>query len=80
MTLTVSSKEILALYDLLYTKFRNYPVRDDSSDQDEIALHQIYTRLRTCILSSLKNGVDPVNAFIEREEQKIVALGQQDDS
>lgn len=84
MKLNINSKELVALHNLLHEKFCD-PVQckydeTDPRAADDVQLRQIYNRLRACIIAALTNKqVDPVDAFLSREQAKIDTLKAQNE-
>lgn len=85
MKLNINAKELLALHNLLYEKFESsaggtcYKEGDDRASAD-IQLHQVYNRLKACLVAALTNKAsDPVDAFMAREQDKIDRLKVQND-
>lgn len=84
MKLNISSKELVALHNLLHEKFCT-PVQlkydeADLREADDVQLRQVYNRLRACIIAALTNKqVDPVDAFLSREQAKIDNLKAQNE-
>jgi hypothetical protein len=81
MKLTLSAKELLALHNLLRDriKFGGYDgVKTDEGDpqtSDDVQLRQVFTRLRSCLVSALSGkGTDPLDAWFDREQAKIDRL------
>jgi hypothetical protein len=71
MKLNLHAKELLALHNLLKGALST----SAEGDPDAATLQQVYNRLRACIITSLSNRVqDPVEAFFDRQQQKIDRL------
>lgn len=84
MKLNINSRELVALHNLLHVKFCT-PAQfkyDEANprEADDVQLRQVYNRLRACIIAALANKqVDPVDAFLSREQAKIDKLTEQNE-
>lgn len=79
MKLNISSKELLALHDLLLTRYGELAPEDKERPAD-VQLRQVYNRLRACIIAALTNKAsDPFDAWRAREQAKIDALTSQNE-
>jgi len=84
MKLNINAKELVALHNVLHEKFSSTRGLDYSPDDprvaDETQLRQVYNRLRACLIAALTNRqVDPVDAYLTREQAKIDQLKVQND-
>ena len=83
MKLNISSKELLALHNLLYERYadpRKAYEEDHPRASDDTQLRQVYNRLRACLIAGLTNKqVDPFDAFMSREQAKIDKLKDQNE-
>ena len=82
MKLNLNAKELLALHNLLYERYnvhnRCEHKVDDPRAADDTQLRQVYNRLRACLIAALTNKqIDPVDAFLSREQAKIDRLHDQ---
>lgn len=81
MKLNINAKELLALYNVLYERFdAERTTRSVEDSSDDVQLRQVYNRLKACLVSALTNkGTDPLDAFLQREQQKIDDLTREND-
>lgn len=82
MKLNINAKELLALYNLLHDRFEGPNAFDTKvpEDGDEMHLHQVHNRLKAWLVAALSNKqVDPVDAFLTREQAKIDRLKDQNE-
>ena len=85
MKLNINAKELLALHNLLYEKFESsqggtcYDADGVKSNADT-QLHQVYGRLKACLVAALTNRpVDPIESFLAHEQVKIDKLKDQNE-
>ncbi len=81
MKLTISAKELLALYNLLDSRYARVFAGEDNYKEaggisnDDDHLRQVHNRLRACIVGALTTrAADPVDAFLSKEQAKIDKL------
>jgi len=75
--LNVNAKEFLALYNLLHQRIE---IDDDRQyEGDEVQLHQIYGRMKSCLISSLSSDKheDVFGTWFTQEKAKIDKLNEQ---
>ena len=75
MKLNISAKELLALYDFFHDNCDFLHDANGSATEHQATLVNIYSRIRLCVLSALKNhSEDPIEEWFEREQSKINKL------
>lgn len=79
MKLNLNAGEVLALYNLLHE--RHFRLERDVAG-DDVHLQQVHGRLQTAIVSALGGNakvIDPVGAWLKREQAKIDDLADQNE-
>ena len=79
MKLNISAKELLALHNLLDSRYGRTFDGDDLCDSkavhDDEHLRQVHNRVRACIIGALSvRASDPIDAFLSKEQVKIDKL------
>jgi hypothetical protein len=83
MKLNINAKELVALHNLLHSRLNDEHEykEEDPRAVDEVQLRQVYNRLRACMIAALTNKqIDPVDAFLQREQAKINKLNDQNEA
>jgi len=85
MKLNINPKELLALYNVLYERYESCAGGTCYKEDDERAaadtnLHELYKRVKACIIASLTNKmVDPLDSWMEGQQRRIGELHDQND-
>jgi hypothetical protein len=75
MRFNVNAKELLALHDLLEASGFGSGLDHEDVGEADAQLRRLHNRIRVCIGGALQvHGIDPVDAFFDREQAKIDAL------
>lgn len=84
MKLNINSRELLALHNLLYERFESSSCPSNKCENDEkvergseVHLHEVYNRIKACIVGALGKAVDPFDAWSTHEQQKINKLNDE---
>lgn len=79
MRLTITSRELLALHNVLHERFEHGIDKHEEGDPrvaDEEHLRQLHNRVRGCIIGSLAQApFDPVEGYLDGQRAKIQDLG-----